>query len=312
MKPEMIYIGIALAALLFFALLLFIYRYHKRQKKVREFIRNTPDWEKKELLNRIISRYGFAYDERSDIFYALENGWQKKYGYSRTYDELAGSMGMVIDCEPVFFTYDEQEWMIEFWKGQYGLCTGAEVGVYKRHPSRPGFYLGVPEEDYLGIGMTLCKKDKGRKDKKVFTRGGYHWWMTGFSLGTFSKPWDLSLQIVLSFPNRLMCRAFVDGLKEAGYTRDSYRVNYETVHLLFKEPKTSQPFDRRFLLDRIRLAGLHLGVKIYQHCTRHYENTVDKVLAFFQLSPWALKAFARMGRRWQHDECQKNTKRSVP
>lgn len=296
MKPELIYMWMTLAALLFLVLLLLLYRYRKRRRKVQEFIRNTPDWEKKELLNRIISQYGFAYDEKRDIFYSLEDGWQKKYGYSRTYDELAGTMGMVIDCEPVFFTYDEQEWMIEFWKGQYGLCTGAEVGVYKRHPSRPGFYLGVSEEDYPGIGMTLC-----REEEEIFNRGGYHWWMTGFSLGTFSKPWELSLAVILSFPNRLMCRAFVDGLREAGYDSSSYRVRNETVHISFAEPKTAQPFGRRCWLDRIRLFFLHTGVRLYRHYTRDYEKTADKILAFLQLASWACRSLECMGKRWQHE-----------
>ena len=39
-------------------------------------------------------------------------------------------MGMIIDCEPVRFYYGGKKWLIELWKGQYGMTTGCEIGVY--------------------------------------------------------------------------------------------------------------------------------------------------------------------------------------
>ena len=38
---------------------------------------------------------------------------------------------MIIDCEPINFEYNGKKWLIEFWKGQYDLTTGCEIGVYK-------------------------------------------------------------------------------------------------------------------------------------------------------------------------------------
>ena len=37
---------------------------------------------------------------------------------------------MIIDAYPVYFDYQDKTWMIEFWRGQYGINTGAEIGVY--------------------------------------------------------------------------------------------------------------------------------------------------------------------------------------
>ena len=57
---------------------------------------------------------------------------QRSLGYAYGYDAAAIRMATIIDCEPIFFDYDNKHWMIELWKGQYGLETGCEVGVYTR------------------------------------------------------------------------------------------------------------------------------------------------------------------------------------
>jgi len=44
------------------------------------------------------------------------------------YDEAAAPLGMIVDCEPIHFEYKGKRWLIQFWKGQYDLPTGAEVG----------------------------------------------------------------------------------------------------------------------------------------------------------------------------------------
>lgn len=75
---------------------------------------------------------GFNYDPGQDIIYSRMDAIQKKLGYCWKYDEGAAVISMIIDCEPICFTYGGAKWMIELWKGQYGIETGAEVGVYKQ------------------------------------------------------------------------------------------------------------------------------------------------------------------------------------
>jgi hypothetical protein len=73
---------------------------------------------------------GYEYDAGQDMFYSIMNPWQRKYGYCKIYDEAAAPLGMIIDCEPVHFEYQGRKWLIEFWKGQYDLTTGCEIGIY--------------------------------------------------------------------------------------------------------------------------------------------------------------------------------------
>ena len=37
---------------------------------------------------------------------------------------------MVFDALPIYFDYRGRTWLIELWKGQYGINTGAELGIY--------------------------------------------------------------------------------------------------------------------------------------------------------------------------------------
>ena len=43
---------------------------------------------------------------------------------------MAPRFQMVFDALPVYFDYQKKTWLIEFWKGQYGINTGAEIGIY--------------------------------------------------------------------------------------------------------------------------------------------------------------------------------------
>lgn len=142
-----------------------------------------------EKFDETIEISGYAYDEAQDIFYSTLYPWQRKFGYCRLYDEAATSLGMIMDCEPIYFEYDGKRWLIEFWKGQYDLPTGCELGIYSTDGpdlNIPGFYNGtfynaVGSEDFLDMSVKLY-----RKGKLLFTREGRHWWITGFKLGKFS------------------------------------------------------------------------------------------------------------------------------
>ena len=71
-------------------------------------------------------------------------GW-----YAYGYDAAALAMNAIIDCEPIFFDYAGKTWLIELWKGQYGLETGCEIGVYNRTIGSTSFVysmLDAPSE----------------------------------------------------------------------------------------------------------------------------------------------------------------------
>ena len=129
---------------------------------------------------------------------------------------------MVIDSQPIYFNYDGKTWLIEFWKGQYGINTGCELGVYHADgiipPSKrkTTIFSAAEKDEYLDMSVKLF-----RNGKEIAIKEGKHWWQTIFSMGVFSQPKELLMKIHICFPDTRMRNAFVEGLVSAGYDPDS-------------------------------------------------------------------------------------------
>lgn len=245
---------------------------------VDDVLGNIP--ERVQELNEEIKPFGFAYDPYQDIFYSLLNPWQRQLGYCRLYDEACAALSMIIDSEPITFEYGGRKWLIEFWKGQYGMNTGAEVGIYyTKGPSLniPGLFNGTfyycPKDDEC-INMSYAFRKNGNL---LFTRSGYHWWLTGFKLGEFSKPSELSMEIVLELYDRKMALAFVEALKRQGYEEGEYKIHANKVLVIFDKPHTKQPFTRTTFTDYIMQRNNESLCNSYNYLTANYKDTLDKL-----------------------------------
>ena len=110
--------------------------------------------------------------------------------------------------------------MIGLWKGQYDLVTGAEIGVYTKAADLSildvfsgAYYDCVSNTDLLQMSYSLKKNGN-----TLFTRQAEHWWLTGFKLGEFSEPSELTMEINITLHNLVMRDSFVLGLWNAGYS----------------------------------------------------------------------------------------------
>ena len=94
----------------------------------------------------------------------------------------------------------------------------------------------------------------------LFTRSAKHWWLTGFKLGEFSYPYELSMDIIIELYDREMALAFVNGLKKVGYTEARYAIEDRRVYVRFNEPLSKQPYTRTslatFLVKEIIVIGV--------------------------------------------------------
>ena len=221
-------------------------------------------------IDKVIEMAGFTYDPEQDMFYSNMDSWQRKFGYCRLYDEATVPFGMIVDCDPVHFDYEGKKWLIEFCKGQYDLCTGCEIGIYYSNKStfdipnisKGTFYNCVEDEDKLYMEFTLKKFDE-----VLFRRGEKHWWLTGFKLGEFSEPHELSMDIVLTFNKQEMLAEFLKGLKNANYSDNEFIIRGNTVYIDYKFPHTTQP------LSRIKQAEWIIQRKNEALCEKYTELT---------------------------------------
>ncbi len=118
-----------------------------------------------------LSVAGFKYDPYEDIFYSTKGAWQKNFGYGHIYDVTAPIFRMIIDTEPVHFSYNNKNWLITFWKGQYGITTGAEIGIYctkEKKVTKNTIYLQVEDSEMLD--NTFIFNYKKPRTRKVWTR----------------------------------------------------------------------------------------------------------------------------------------------
>jgi len=250
-------------------------------------------------VNESLEVAGYAYDPKQDIFYSILNPWQKEFGYCRLYDEAAAPLGMIIDCEPVYFEYDGMKWLIEFWKGQYDLTTGCEVGVYNTKGldlNIPGifngtFYECANEKDFLSMYCIL--KKNGRT---LFSRKGRHWWLTGFRLGEYSEPSELVMYISITLKDREMRNAFLKGLKKTGYSSRDTAVSGNSVSLVFGKPHSPQPYTRSPKTDEIIQKKNKLLCDQYRIATKGYKTLQEKFLAVKEKAPGLFDHITGLGR----------------
>lgn len=250
------------------------------RKLAIEKVEKRTDEEKLKDINEALSIYGFLFDVRQDIVYSSMYPPQRKLGYCRLYDELAPSLNMKIDCEPIYFQYDGRRWLIEFWKGQYGMTTGGEVGVYvtdKKDVDIPGifsgtFYESISDKELLQMEYIL-KKD----GKQVIERKEKHWWLTGFDVGVFSEPEQLSLEIQITFPYWNMQKAFIEGLYDAGYSTSDILIRDRMVQIVFTTPKTKQPQKySKLILGFIQILN-RFYCNLFNWVTKDFTRTIDKI-----------------------------------
>ena len=252
-----------------------------------------------DTLDELIDKAGYSYDPEQDIFYSKMNAWQRKFGYCRLYDEAAAPSGMILDCEPITFEYDGKRWLIQLWKGQYYMNTGCEIGVYiARQPDLmiPGvfdgtFYKAVSGKDRLFLFYSLMKNGK-----ELFRRGEKHWWLTGFKLGEFSEPDELSMNIRIVFKDGQMCDAFVKALQDVGYRNHEIMRNGFTVGFRFWHTHTPQPLTRTEDTDWIIQRNNERLCERYQEITAQYDTWPEKLKALQEQEPFLYRAVLTIGK----------------
>lgn len=269
-----------LAILVLLSLLVFLIIRHRR-KWAREKVCSLCAEEKIRQLDAAMEPFGFCYVERDDSISSRMYPWQRQMGYCKAYDKNAVAMSMVIDCEPIYFNYGGCRYLIEFWKGQYGCTTGAEIGIYVNQegdfekPAEELFYECVSDKERLPLSFKLIKDGK-----IVLKRRAVHWWLTGFLVGMYAKPEELTLKAEVSFPDFGMCNAFYEGLLRAGYERREICVERQTVCFSFRKPHTRQYYQHSWIRSCRRkwtMRRNRRNCKLYCRVTRGFDSTLNRL-----------------------------------
>lgn len=193
------------------------------------------------------SNFGFAYDSASGLFYSTSDPWQRQFGYNEYYDKLGGYIALYFDTVRVKFNYGGYDWLVQFWKGQYGfLLLGAEAGVYYKDENDPtAQYICLDNNMRLKIGYTCYYKGN-----VLFERAYQNtWWLTGFvpgRLDKFADRSDLKMKIRITLKDEEMKNAFVEALQKSGVgftqgnatTSDTFYTSGNDVYLMWQTDRS--------------------------------------------------------------------------
>jgi hypothetical protein len=183
--------------------------------------------------SKVLETAGFAYDEAQGIFYTPLYPWQRYFGYNVGFDMAAPIAGMVFDTKRIEFEYKGKEWMIQLWKGQYGITAGAEIGLYNRDPEKVMQYDCADDEDLIEMQF-----DFYNMGEYVFSRGPEkHWWLTGFKVFHLGIPFTITMDMTLKFTDNDMATAFLQSLKKQQHTDILNPIRYKrygsTIRILW-------------------------------------------------------------------------------
>ena len=179
-------------------------------------VSSTPELPTPEELKSILGLFGYEYDERQNIFYTSLHPWQRWFGFSDIYDNAAAYTMMWYMTLKIDFPYEGLLWRLQWWKGQYGVLEGAELGVYTKDPNRPdlGFYECASDANLLTMYFEYYQtaKDYNNGDYLFLREEQDHWWLTGFKFGVVN-PTKNVIKATLIAKNDTMANGIEDGLK---------------------------------------------------------------------------------------------------
>lgn len=269
------------------ALLLCIILCTALKRRSIKYVCSMTSIEKQAQLDRLLAPFGYCYDSRQDIISSRNDAWQRTFGYTAFLDKAAPHFNMVFHALPIYFNYQNRTWLIEFWKGQYGINTGAEIGLYyadgivSEKERSAELFKAVNDADMLPMQFELI-----RNNFTIAAISKTTWWLTAFCMGIFSQPEKLSLRLTLAFPNYEMQRSFLTALFESGIEEKYVRVSGNRVYILFvSSPQLQYSRPVRFLRSLSQFTNRIL-CGLFMLLTRPFTLTMDKLLYLYYLLPF--------------------------
>ncbi len=129
--------------------------------------------------------FGYLYDPKGKYFFTADDPWQRNVGYNSIFDSTSNIALIDFDTVRLRFPYKDKDWMIQVWKGQYGLIFyGAELGVYTKPKDRKLMHYDcASDSEMLRMSMVFNEKRGGVWQQRFTRPYGYYWWCTGFLPG---------------------------------------------------------------------------------------------------------------------------------
>ncbi len=154
------------------------------QREIEHFFTHFDTAEERK---QVLGLAGYEYDAAQNIYYTSLNPWQRYFGFTDLYDQAAPLTNMWYLTLKIDFQYKDLLWRLQWWKGQYGVLEGAELGVYTKdaYNATVPFYKCAADEHLLRMHFDYYHSLSDYKNSvRLFVREEQeHWWLTGFKFG---------------------------------------------------------------------------------------------------------------------------------
>ena len=178
-----------------------------------------------------INLASYKYNPDGNFYYTDDKDcWQKDFGFNEVYDNFAPITMMYYDTVRTIFEYGGKEWLIQTWKGQYGMAfVGGEVGVYTRNIGSIGtHFVCADKSDWLNMEMAFMWDEYSNGNYRAVFNRDYDkcWWATGFVVGFPNGSLrqtltEFRLVTHITFKDTEMANAFCEAFEANGFTRVS-------------------------------------------------------------------------------------------
>ncbi len=184
-----------------------------------------------------VNLVSYKYNPDGNYYYTDDKEcWQKNFGFNEGYDAFAPGTMMYYDTVRTTFEYGGKEWLIQTWKGQYGMAfVGGEVGVYTRSLGSIGsHYVCADKSDWLNMEMAFMWDEYETGEYRAVFNRNYekYWWATGFVVGFPNGSLrqtlkEFRLVTHITFKDTEMANAFCEAFEANGFRRVSKLNNNE-------------------------------------------------------------------------------------
>ena len=293
-------VGILLLLVLFLSLF-----HHHRKKKICKRICSMSCEEKLERITSLIEPFGYSYIPCQDIFSTTIDAPQRAFGYTALYDHYAPRFGMVFDCLPIYFDYAGRTWLIELWKGQYGINLGCEVGIYKadslvaQSQLRTTLFHSIEDHELLPVSIDLFYRNTHLGH--ICTR---HWWATIFDMGNYAQPGELSTDVRITFPNTAMLVAYANALDASG--KCHYQICGLQIMIHFDYCSSCLLSGLQKCICRISQRKNRHMCHLFIRITKPFTTSLDRLLCLYFYLPVSIRLLFRDKKRHNcHKKCNR-------
>lgn len=266
----------------------------RRKKRILKKLARMSPCEKYSLLDSVVKSFGYKYIPEWDVFSSRVDAWQRQFGYGTVYDRASVYFNMALHTLPIYFDYEGRTWLIQVWKGQYGICTGCELGLYHANGlvdesrRKDAIFQAVDNDEMMDLSAELW-----RQGIRIASLNQRHWWLTAFDVGTFSRPSELSLDISIRFPNHEMKDAFYFSLLKQGVNRRDIFSYHTSIYFHMPDCRYKTSLWRRLHTGLVQGIN-HFNCNLFCFVTRCCYSSCDRILYLYFYLPLICRHLLRL------------------